>query len=145
MTRKWVSPSPGVPHLATDILSAEADNRPKHAHRYNVQEQQVIYKSEVERVWKTQYASLSRKDEPVLSETEEDSKPPLQGNKRGRAGEAPGTANTTPFTMPSPAFSRASSIDRETSLGPDGNASKVLRIKRFVRLFPAASIRDSPL
>jgi len=116
-----------------DQKMAEADNRPKHAHRYNVQEQQVIYKSEVERVWKTQFESLSRKDEPSLSDHEEDSKPLQQGNKRVRnAGESVGASSSTPFTMPSPAFSRASSLDRETSLGPDGNASKVLRIKRFV-------------
>ena len=109
---------------------AEADNRPKHAHRYNVQEQQVIYKSEVERVWKTQYELLSRKDEPRLSDTEEESKPVLPGPKRLRpSGESSGLDMAA-----SPAFSRGSSIDREASLGPEGNGYKVLKIRRLVRV-----------
>ncbi|TRM65919.1 hypothetical protein BD626DRAFT_486234 [Schizophyllum amplum] len=50
---------------------AEAESRPKSAHRYNVAEQQQIYKSEVERIWKAQFDSLSRKDAPPLTEEDE--------------------------------------------------------------------------
>ena len=125
MIKKWVSEP--VAYLSLPDLSryeAEADNRPKHAHRYNVQEQQVIYKSEVERVWKTQYESLSRKDEPVL--TEDDMKPSLEVVKKARTG------SNLNDVMPSPSLSRASSLDRETSLGPEGSTSKVLKIRRLV-------------
>ena len=65
---------PPSPIPATNRLAAEAENRPKSAHRYNVAEQQQIYKSEIERIWKAQHDSLSRKDEPELSDNEEDKK-----------------------------------------------------------------------
>ncbi|KAF5312301.1 hypothetical protein D9619_002925 [Psilocybe cf. subviscida] len=102
---------------------AEAENRPKSAHRYNVAEQQLIYKSEIERIWKAQFDSLSRKDQPQLSDDDEKKdakKPPVAPTP-----EIP--------SRPSPAFSRASSLerDREGSLGPDGSKS-VLRIKRLI-------------
>ncbi|KAF8273979.1 hypothetical protein EI94DRAFT_1714431 [Lactarius quietus] len=99
---------------------AEAENRPKSAHRYNVAEQQLIYKSEIERIWKAQFASLSRKDEPQLTDDDDDHKS-LLSQRIGRR-ESP----------PSPGFSRASSVDRDrdVSVGPDGR--RVLRIKRFV-------------
>ncbi|KAJ7596787.1 TAF1 transcription initiation factor TFIID subunit TAF1 [Mycena floridula] len=50
----------------------EAESRPKSAHRYNVAEQQQIYKSEIERIWRAQYQSLARKDRPQLSDDEEE-------------------------------------------------------------------------
>ncbi|KAG6879873.1 hypothetical protein C0992_010542, partial [Termitomyces sp. T32_za158] len=106
-----------------DQKMAEAENRPKSQHRYNVAEQQSIYKSEIERIWKAQYVSLSRKDEPQLTAEDEaryNSNQVSQGNHR----------DSRP---PSPSFSRASSIDRdrEMSLGPEGT-KKVLRIRRLV-------------
>jgi len=114
---------------------AEAENRPKSAHRYNVAEQQQIYKSEIERIWKAQYDSLSRKDEPQLSDDEDkkDPKKQLQIKTVGSIATSP----TIPGPVPplSPAFSRGSSLeqDREGSLGPDGNR-KVMRIRRRVRV-----------
>ncbi|KAH9065639.1 TAF1 transcription initiation factor TFIID subunit TAF1 [Lactarius vividus] len=117
---------------------AEAENRPKSAHRYNVAEQQLIYKSEIERIWKAQFASLSRKDEPQLSDEEDDHKS-LLSQRIGRR-ESRALSPSTPFTggpaaavaAPSPGFSRASSIerDRDVSVGPDGR--RVLRIKRLI-------------
>lgn len=98
---------------------AEAENRPKSAHRYNVAEQQQIYKSEIERIWKAQFDSLSRKDEPKLTDEEKElQKKPI---------------TTGPSARPSPALSRAASVDlqRAGSLGPEENR-KVLRIKRLV-------------
>jgi len=109
------------------VFPAEAENRPKSAHRYNVAEQQLIYKSEIERIWKAQFDSLSRKDEPQLSD-EEDKKEPIR--------KPPPQPQAGPSARPSPAFSRASSMerDREGSMGPDGSRS-VLRIKRLVNNF----------
>ena len=120
---------------------AEAENRPKSAHKYNVAEQQQIYKSEIERIWKAQHDSLSRKDGPPLDVVEEDKtfKKPLPPQRQGSVGGdyaiSPGFSppGTGPSTMPSPALSRGSSVDREreTSLGPDG-LRRVLRIRRLV-------------
>lgn len=119
---------------------AEADNRPKSAHRYNVAEQQQIYKSEIERIWKAQFDSLSRKDEPQLSE-EDEVPPSVEVKKLQRQASL---RNETPFSPAmspapigpgpaSPAFSRGSSLERERemSLGPN-DSRKVLRIKRLV-------------
>ncbi|OZJ06220.1 hypothetical protein BZG36_00761, partial [Bifiguratus adelaidae] len=49
---------------------AQIEKRPKSAHRYNVAEQQQIYKEEINRIWKAQCASLSSEVEPVLSDHE---------------------------------------------------------------------------
>ncbi|KAJ7070815.1 TAF1 transcription initiation factor TFIID subunit TAF1 [Mycena amicta] len=106
---------------------AEAENRPKSAHRYNVAEQQVIYKSEIERIWKAQFTSLSRKDEPQLTDEEE------QEPERGRAPSV--RQETVPPEGASPAAgspaSRGSSLDRDMSVGPESNR-RVLRIQRLV-------------
>ena len=123
-------------------LVAEAENRPKSAHRYNVAEQQQVYKSEIERIWKAQHDSLSRKDEPPLDVVVEEDKtfkkplpPQRQGSVSGDYVMSPGFSppGTGPSAMPSPALSRGSSVDRdrETSLGPDG-PRRVLRIRRLV-------------
>ncbi|KAI6047814.1 TAF1 transcription initiation factor TFIID subunit TAF1 [Pisolithus marmoratus] len=116
---------------------AEAENRPKSAHRYNVAEQQQIYKSEIERIWKAQYDSLSRKDEPELSPDDEAPPEPKklqrQGSYRLDTPHSPAAMSPAPVVPSSPAFSRGSSLDRdrEMSMGPDGSR-KVLRIKRRV-------------
>ncbi|KAF8167697.1 TAF1 transcription initiation factor TFIID subunit TAF1 [Crassisporium funariophilum] len=116
---------------------AEAENRPKSAHRYNVAEQQLIYKSEIERIWKAQFDSLSRKDEPQL--TDDDDKKDVKKLQRQTsvkldsqpyAGARP-PVPPGPSAHPSPAFSRGSSVDREGSVGPDGSRS-VLRIRRLI-------------
>jgi transcription initiation factor TFIID subunit 1, fungi type len=105
---------------------AEADNRPKHAHRYNVQEQQVIYRSEVERIWKAQFESLARRDEPEFSA--EDERRAAQQAKKEKM-EMMGDKHVAP----SPGMSRASSVDRDMSLnGMEGSASRVIRIRRLV-------------
>ena len=117
------------------FIVAEAENRPKSAHRYNVAEQQLIYKSEIERIWKAQFASLSRKDEPQLTDDEDDLKSMLSqrvGRRESRAHSPVLALTGGPAAAASPGFSRASSIDRErdVSVGPDSR--RVLRIKRFV-------------
>lgn len=125
---------------------AEAEARPKSAHKYNVAEQQQIYRSEVDRIWKAQYDSLSRKEEPELSDHEEEPPKQIDFSKAQRrlsvfaGAQEEGRAHSPPAASPvaqrysippSPAFSRGSSLEREGSLGPD-SAKKVLRIKRMV-------------
>ncbi|KAG0996262.1 hypothetical protein G6F63_003219 [Rhizopus arrhizus] len=51
---------------------AQIKARPKSAHRYNVAEQQQIYREEIARIWKTQLDSLSNRIEPELSDHEEE-------------------------------------------------------------------------
>ncbi|EIW86914.1 TAF1 transcription initiation factor TFIID subunit TAF1 [Coniophora puteana RWD-64-598 SS2] len=117
---------------------AEAENRPKSAHRYNVAEQQQIYKSEIERIWKAQFDSLSRTDEPELSEEDEPVPDPKKSMQRQPSLKfegmpySPAMSPVTPGPM-SPSFSRASSVDhdREMSMGPN-DSRKVLRIRRLV-------------
>lgn len=127
--------------------SAEAENRPKSAHRYNVAEQQQIYKSEIERIWKAQYDSLSRKDEPELTQedVERDKKSTNDARASSRRQSVPhGTVSMyTPAQSPtahrdtpgpsSPTFSRGSSLarERDPSMGPEAQR-KVMRIKRLV-------------
>ncbi|TFK77305.1 TAF1 transcription initiation factor TFIID subunit TAF1 [Pluteus cervinus] len=116
---------------------AEAENRPKSAHRYNVAEQQLIYKSEIERIWKAQFDSLSRKDDPALTDDEDKDpkKPAMTVPPPLSQPSIPPhlVANATAIPS-SPAFSRASSLerDREQSLGPDANKS-ILRIRRLIQ------------
>ncbi|KAI9488428.1 hypothetical protein BDB00DRAFT_848017 [Zychaea mexicana] len=47
---------------------AQIEQRPKSAHRYNVAEQQQIYREEIARIWKAQLESLASKTEPELSD-----------------------------------------------------------------------------
>lgn len=100
---------------------AEAEARPKSAHKYNVAEQQQIYRSEVDRIWKAQYDSLARKDEPQLSDHEDEKMPP------GPGPIAVSSRHDSPA-----AFSRASTVEPDL-LGPDA-ARSVLRIQRLVCL-----------
>ncbi len=132
---------------------AEADNRPKSQHRYNVAEQQNVYKSEIERIWKAQFNSLSRKEEPELTAEDEQRHRDGVQQQQSRFARQPRyqpknedvdsvigpviagmpSGSSRPSMPPnSPTFSRASSMDRDGSVGPDGSR-RVLRIKRFVR------------
>ena len=52
-------------------LAAEAEARAKSGHRYNVAEQQAIYRSEIDRIWKAQLAALSNPEPPRITAKEE--------------------------------------------------------------------------
>ncbi|KAI0034145.1 hypothetical protein K488DRAFT_84237 [Vararia minispora EC-137] len=109
---------------------AQLENRPKSQHRYNVAEQQQIYKSEIERIWKAQFAALSKKDPPELSDDEDDSKKSVKKNSiQVKSYAAPVEAGPS-NAVQSPVFSRASSAERAESVDPDSR--KVLRIKRYI-------------
>lgn len=118
--------------LAYSVLFsiAEADSRPKSAHRYNVAQQQQIYRSEIERIWKAQHDSLSNKVEPELTE-EEATERPKAGPSRATSVRFEGR-ETSPLFAGSPpkesGFSRASTVER----GEEPPANRVLRIKRLV-------------
>jgi len=131
------------------ICLAEADNRPKSQHRYNVQEQQAKYNTEIGRIWRAQWDSLSNPVEPVLTEAEKEEDKPSPAKKR-RISEirdmspsvalSPSPATPTPNTplaiagppaTVSPGMqSRGSSVDREGSIAPE-NGQRVLRIRRL--------------
>lgn len=112
-------------------------NRPKSAHRYNVQEQQEVYKEEISRIWKAQWASLSNAEPPVLTQADEE-------RARGRGRRGGSTVAETPAGMGSLAGTpraRAGTPDSEAGDGEGSVASgktggygqnKTLRIKRLV-------------
>lgn len=52
-------------------MAAEAEARAKSGHRYNVAEQQAIYRSEIDRIWKAQLAALSNPVPPKITASEE--------------------------------------------------------------------------
>lgn len=52
-------------------LAAEAEARAKSGHRYNVAEQQAIYRSEIDRIWRAQLAALSNPEAPKVTPKEE--------------------------------------------------------------------------
>jgi len=123
-------------------LQKEA-NRPKSAHKYNVQEEEEIYKQEIERVWGVQWNSLSNPVAPQL--TQEDEIRARGGKARNRLGElhsAAGTPRDRFDRGASPSASRAGSPDEDdnddgTSVGTgrnpgQGGQHKTLRIKRLI-------------
>ncbi|QRV81090.1 atypical/TAF1 kinase [Ceratobasidium sp. AG-Ba] len=100
-------------------LNAEANNRPKNQHRYNVAQQQQVYKSEIERIWRAQFRSLSNKTPPELT-AEEAAAPTYKLPKE-------------PEAMKSGLKSRHSSVgamSRASSVDPEKKPSRVLRIRR---------------
>ncbi|CAE6447798.1 unnamed protein product [Rhizoctonia solani] len=117
-------------------LNAEANSRPKNQHRYNVAQQQQVYKSEIERIWRTQFRSLSNKVPPEL--TLEEANAPMFKQPRdasvaasgsGAAGPSGGKTGTKSRHSSLGAMSRASSIDRDGQSG-EGKTTRVLRIRR---------------
>lgn len=120
-------------------------NRPKSAHRYNVQEQQEVYKEEIARIWKAQWDSLSNPVEPVLTQADEERA--RGGNKernrqnRGNsmAVDTPGAG--TPRGRAGSVGSRASTPDRDDGMSvtsgktgeyQGGQKNRTLRVRRLV-------------
>lgn len=98
---------------------AEAD-RLKTGHRYNVQQQQAVYRSEIDRIWRAQYKALSNKVPPELSDEEDG------GDKAGVKREG----SVVDGRESSPMFT-----DRGGSVAPDNNQRrKKLNIRRLVCL-----------
>ena len=109
------------------------ESRPKSAHRYNVQEQQDVYKEEIARIWKAQWDALGSPIEPQLTQEDED-------RARGRkpsANRAASTMGETPRSMVGTPAGRAGSVNSDddnvsVASGPAGGQTKILRIKRLV-------------
>ncbi|KAI7847879.1 hypothetical protein BDC45DRAFT_451157 [Circinella umbellata] len=78
---------------------AQIEQRPKSAHRYNVAEQQQIYKEEIDRIWKAQLESLSNPNEPELTEQD------MEGENEGDDLSRDMYHADSPMTAPSPATS----------------------------------------
>ncbi|BGP14889.1 hypothetical protein JCM10213_003755 [Rhodosporidiobolus nylandii] len=116
---------------------AEMSNRPKSAHKYNVQEQQDIYREEIARIWKIQWESLSNKREPLFTQEDEDrARGRLLAKKKAAVPETPASAAGTPAARAGTPGSRAGSpdVDDGASVGTarNGGKAKTLRIKRLV-------------
>lgn len=107
---------------------AEIESRPKSAHRYNVAEQQTIYRTEIERIWRSQFDALSSPYEPII--TEEDEVRFRQLELKMESGQTPGD-----FTSMSPAFDGALNGRSQSPamIGQAKGQSRILRIRRLVR------------
>lgn len=120
------------------LAIAQMESRPKSAHRYNVQEQQEVYKEEIARIWKAQSDSLSDPIEPQLTQEDEDRhRGGRRAHKRGGStvADTPMSMTGTPRGRGGSVGSRGSSPDgddmSDNGRPPFGNA-KILRIKRKV-------------
>ncbi|KIM19627.1 hypothetical protein M408DRAFT_334323 [Serendipita vermifera MAFF 305830] len=109
-----------------DVFVREGEKKPgkgemnKSGHRYNVQEQQKVYAQEKERIWQAQMRSLSRTDEPELTDDEEE-KPSMAKLRFGSlVGDTPGADSAA-----SPSVSH-----RSGSQPPEKAGHKVLVLKR---------------
>ena len=80
-------------------MLAQIEQRPKSAHRYNVAEQQQIYKEEIDRIWKAQLESLANPNEPELTEQD------IEGENEGDDLSRDMYHADSPMTAPSPATS----------------------------------------
>jgi hypothetical protein len=119
-------------------------NRPKSAHKYNVQEQQDIYREEIARIWKQQWDSLTNPQEPLLSQEDEDRARGrvLEAKKKAGAistvAQTPASLAGTPAARAGSPGSRAGSVDIDdgasVATARNGEKAKTLRIKRLVRL-----------
>ncbi|GAA6041854.1 hypothetical protein JCM8097_004508 [Rhodosporidiobolus ruineniae] len=139
---------------------AEMANRPKSAHKYNVQEQQDIYREEIARIWKIQWDSLTNPKEPLLTQEDEDrARGRLAAEKKkklavGAAAAAATAAETPASAAGTPAAgraltpgSRAGSVDLDdgasVTSGRNGGKAKTLRIKRLVNgVWQTEIVRD---
>ncbi|KAK9762421.1 hypothetical protein K7432_011851 [Basidiobolus ranarum] len=98
---------------------AEIEARPKSAHRYNVAEQQQIYREEISRIWNAQFQALSSIEEPSLSEddSEDNFDDDLQPSSHRLRSRSPSVC----------------SVDDDLSVSGIGSQNKLLVIKRLVR------------
>lgn len=100
--------------------------RPKSSHKYNVAEQQEIYKEEIERIWRLQQSTLRSKKPPILTKEDQASFEKAareQANLIGAAAAAAaGAAGAAENGSASPG-----------SQDPNKGPEKVLRIRRTDR------------
>lgn len=115
------------------IDTATMENRPKSAHRYNVQEQQDVYRQEIVRIWKAQQASLSNPIEPNLTQEDEERQRGSRYRRGGSQLDDGSNAGTPVGQTPGSRGSSPADDMMSTTSGRAGGQNKVLRIKRLVR------------
>ncbi|CDS07510.1 hypothetical protein LRAMOSA01459 [Lichtheimia ramosa] len=116
---------------------AQIEARPKSAHRYNVAEQQQIYKEEIARIWKAQLDALSSKEEPELSDHEGEG-----DDDTSQAADSPMTASPAFYSrryersqseaIEDDELSVTGSLSSRSNYQID-NANKYLVIRRLIR------------
>ncbi|PWN49186.1 hypothetical protein IE53DRAFT_159988 [Violaceomyces palustris] len=94
---------------------AEMEAKSKSGHKYSVAEQQAVYRSEIERIWKAQHNALSNPVPPVLTEADEHRQQPVYGQA---APPPPPSGHGHHFHL-----SRAESLRRQRSPSAMSNAS----------------------
>ncbi|KAI9303806.1 hypothetical protein BJ944DRAFT_203763 [Cunninghamella echinulata] len=114
---------------------AEIRARPKSAHRYNVAEQQQVYKEEIQRIWNAQWEALTKEEEPELSIQE------IMDDNEDKDMD-PLNSPMTPDTEWRRRYDRAASesMDEDDGISVAGSynshanqANKELRITRHIR------------
>ncbi|KAJ9055515.1 hypothetical protein DSO57_1003213 [Entomophthora muscae] len=94
---------------------AEIEARPKSAHRYNVAEQQQIYREEITRIWNTQNQSLASAEDISLTDVDSDEDLGLNSQRLTRNREASvtselRTARSSRQPSPSPSVQDHASV-----------------------------------
>jgi transcription initiation factor TFIID subunit 1 len=135
---------------------AEIEARPKSAHRYNVAEQQAIYRAEIDRIWKAQFDALSSPYEPMVTEADEirwrneerkmekeqgsayipiEAMSPGGGDGDDSDNDGQGSKSASPAAAQAAAKAQAAARAAAVAAANSG-PPKVLRIRRLVSLLP---------
>lgn len=131
---------------------AEIEARPKSAHRYNVAEQQMIYREEITRIWNTQNQSLANEEDVVLTDVDSDEDLDLNSQRQVALKRESSmdlrTAKSSRQVSPSPSLPSAqdhisvtdpNGRDDEMSVGGSINSGasnanpKILVIRRLIK------------
>ncbi|KAJ1982768.1 hypothetical protein H4R35_000127 [Dimargaris xerosporica] len=111
---------------------AEIKARPKSAHRYNVAEQQQIYREEITRIWNAQFRALSNRAELSPSEDEADQ---VDADHEAMASSM-ADGSTAQSNEPSRATSPALSVDRSSVMDLDDDTASVTSKSSFQPVDP---------
>ncbi|KAI0224391.1 hypothetical protein L0F63_007255 [Massospora cicadina] len=128
---------------------AEIEARPKSAHRYNVAEQQQIYREEITRIWNTQNQSLASPEDFPLTDVDSDEdlglnsqRPPL--NREPSATSELRTARSSRQPSPSPSVPDQNSVTDPNgrddvsidsfNSGASAAVPKILIVRRLMRV-----------
>ncbi|EST06673.1 Transcription initiation factor TFIID subunit 1, domain of unknown function [Kalmanozyma brasiliensis GHG001] len=107
------------------LAQAEADAKKKSGHKYSVAEQQAVYRSEIDRIWRAQCRSLSNPVPPKV--TAEDERRALLAANGGKP-DAPRNGGRGESVRRDRSPSTMSTVNGD---GAD-KSNKILRIRRFI-------------
>lgn len=102
--------------------------KPRSSHKYNVAEQQEIYKEEIERIWRLQQSTLSNPRPPQLTQ-EDETRFEQQAAEKAQFGATPGV----PGGVGTPADGYSGAGSPGSSAAQKQQSEKVLRISRTER------------